>query len=344
LSPELIAALRDETPSAPENLRDRVALIAATPAAPSRTFTFRRALLWAVPATALGALTLAVVVGVITSSTPPSAPTAQPANEQPAAQNRGRPRAALNRVRPRAALNRVRPRAAQNGLRQFPPPLPAQEYRAIITAAPNGGPAPSRRRAQQVQASLRLLVDDPDDLSAATQRALRTTRRLGGYLVAVDYGTPEATEGSANVRVRVPVSRVQAAIVDFSNLGRILGQQTRITDLQQRLDALTRQLRRAKGDKVRTAILRRERIALNRRAAYATVDLALTTHEPEQKVVPPSRLERAVDDATGVLTAELAIAAYILIVASPFLVLLAAAFAGSRAYRRYADQRLLERT
>jgi len=335
LSPELIAALRDETPSAPENLRDRVALIAATPAAPSRTFTFRRALLWAVPATALGALTLAVVVGVITSSTPPSAPTAQPANEQPAAQNRGRPR---------AALNRVRPRAAQNGLRQFPPPLPAQEYRAIITAAPNGGPAPSRRRAQQVQASLRLLVDDPDDLSAATQRALRTTRRLGGYLVAVDYGTPEATEGSANVRVRVPVSRVQAAIVDFSNLGRILGQQTRITDLQQRLDALTRQLRRAKGDKVRTAILRRERIALNRRAAYATVDLALTTHEPEQKVVPPSRLERAVDDATGVLTAELAIAAYILIVASPFLVLLAAAFAGSRAYRRYADQRLLERT
>ena len=335
MSPELIAALRDETPSAPENLRDRVALIAATPAAPSRTFTFRRALLWAVPATALGALTLAVVVGVITSSTPPSAPTAQPANEQPAAQNRGRPR---------AALNRVRPRAAQNGLRQFPPPLPAQEYRAIITAAPNGGPAPSRRRAQQVQASLRLLVDDPDDLSAATQRALRTTRRLGGYLVAVDYGTPEATEGSANVRVRVPVSRVQAAIVDFSNLGRILGQQTRITDLQQRLDALTRQLRRAKGDKVRTAILRRERIALNRRAAYATVDLALTTHEPEQKVVPPSRLERAVDDATGVLTAELAIAAYILIVASPFLVLLAATFAGSRAYRRYADQRLLERT
>jgi len=50
-----------------------------------------------------------------------------------------------------------------------------------------------------------------------------------------------------------------------------------------------------------------------------------------------------VDDAAGVLVAELAIGAYILIVATPFLVLLAAAFAGSRAYRRYADQRLLER-
>jgi hypothetical protein len=44
-----------------------------------------------------------------------------------------------------------------------------------------------------------------------------------------------------------------------------------------------------------------------------------------------------------VLTAELAIGAYALIVASPLLILLAAAFVGSRAYRRYADQRLLER-
>jgi hypothetical protein len=32
-----------------------------------------------------------------------------------------------------------------------------------------------------------------------------------------------------------------------------------------------------------------------------------------------------------------------LIVASPFLLLLTAAFAGQRAYRRYTDQRLLER-
>jgi len=212
-----------------------------------------------------------------------------------------------------------------------------------MRASRAGVPAPSTQRAQEVQANVRVLVDDPDELSTATQRALRTTRRLGGYLVAVDYGTPEATEGSATMRVRVPVSRVQAAVVSFSNLGRILAQQTQISDLQQRLDELTRQIRRTKGDKARIAALRRERTQINRRAAYATVDLALTTHEPEKKVVPPSRLDRAVDDATGVLTAELAIGAYILIVASPFLVLLAAALAASRAYRRYADQRLLER-
>jgi hypothetical protein len=213
---------------------------------------------------------------------------------------------------------------------------PATESRAAV-------PAPSQRRAQDVQADLSILVDDPNDLSAATQRALRTTRRLGGYLVTVNYGTPEPTEGTASLRVRIPVTRVQAAIVQFSGLGRILAQQTQITDLQQQLDELTRQIRQAKGNKARIAALRRERTQLNRRAAYATVDLALTTHEPEKKAAVPSRFDRAIDDAAGVLTAELAIAAYILIVASPFLLLLGAAFAGSRAYRRHADQRLLER-
>jgi hypothetical protein len=314
LSPDLATALREETPAAPSQLRERLGYITATTPPPRRTPSLRRVLLWAAPVALTTSCLAALAVGLNSAldSKPASrdAASATSTVEQEATQGA---RALDRRFAPRAALK-----------------------------AP-GTPAPTRGRAQQVQATLRVLVDDPDDLSAATQRALRTTRRLGGYLVTVDYGTPEPSEGTASLRIRVPVSRVQAAIVNFSNLGRILGQQTQITDLQQRLDELTRQLRRARGDKARTAILRRERIAINRRAAYATVDLALTTHEPEQKVVPPSRLDRAVDDATGVLTAELSIAAYILIVAAPFLVLLAAAFAGSRAYRRYADQRLLER-
>ena len=176
----------------------------------------------------------------------------------------------------------------------------------------------------------------------ADQRALRTTRRLGGYVVTVNYGTPEPTEGTATLRVRIPVSRVQSAIVQFSGLGRILG----AADSDHRSPAAARRAHPTdppdEGQGARQA-LRRQRIQLNRRAAYATVDLALTTHEPEPKAATPSRFDRAVDDAAGVLTTELAIAAYVLIVASPFLLLLAAAFAGSRAYRRYADQRLLER-
>jgi hypothetical protein len=311
LSPELAAALREETPTAPVELRERVALIAAAAAPPPRrrTFPVRRALLLAAPAAAVGSLAVAVIVGVVSSSTTP-APTAEAPAE--------------------IELQPLTPEASERaGTRR--------------DLAPRLTPAPSTKRAQDYQATLRILVDDPSDLSTATQRALRTTRQLGGYVVTVDYGTPEPSEGTANLRVRIPVSRVQTAIVQFSGLGQILAQQTQVTDLQQRLDELTRQIRRAKENKARIAALRRERTELNRRAAFATLAVDLTTHEPEKKAASPGRLERAVDDATGVLTAELAIGAYALIVASPFLLLLAAAFAGQRAYRRYADQRLLER-
>jgi hypothetical protein len=313
LSPDLLTALREETPNAPSELRDRVALIAAGPPPPRRTFTLRRTLLWSAPAAAVASLAAAVVIGVLTSSSPPPRPAASP--------------------------------PVGNTEQKVPPAAPAPRRRALArpeTFKADLPPNPARGRAQDVQTSLRILVDDPNDLSAATQRALRTTRRLGGYVVTVNYGTPEPTEGTANFRVRIPVSRVQAAVVQFSGLGRILAQQTQITDLQQRLDDITRQIRRTK-DKARIAALRRERTELNRRAAYATVDLALTTHEPEEAAAAPSRFDRAVDDAVGVLTAELAIGAYILIVVSPFLLLLAAGLAGSRAYRRYLDQRLLER-
>jgi hypothetical protein len=310
LSPELAAALREETPTAPVELRERVALIAAAAPPPRRrTFPVRRALLLAAPAAAVGSLAVAVIVGVVSSSTTP-APTAEAPAE--------------------IELQPLTPEAGERaGTRR--------------DLAPRLTPAPSTKRAQDYQATLRILVDDPSDLSTATQRALRTTRQLGGYVVTVDYGTPEPSEGTANLRVRIPVSRVQTAIVQFSGLGQILAQQTQVTDLQQRLDELTRQIRRAKGNKARIAALRRERTELNRRAAFATLAVDLTTHEPEKKAASPGRLERAVDDATGVLTAELAIGAYALIVAGPFLLLLAAAFAGQRAYRRYADQRLLER-
>ena len=318
MSPDLATALRAETPAAPTQLKERVAAIAAATPPPRQTMSVRRALLWGAPAAAAGSLAVAVVVGVITSSTEP-------------------PRVGA----PSAVERRLEPRLSRAGEQQRADEAATPKVASTRTAATALGP--STNRAQNVQASLRLLVDDTDDLSATTQRALRITRRLGGYVVAVDYGTRDPTEGTASVRVRVPVSRVQAAIVAFNGLGRLLAQQTQITDLQQRLDELTRQIRRGKGDKRRINALRRERIQINRRAAYATVGLALTTHEPEKNEAPPGRVHRAVDDATGILTAELAFGAYALILASPFLVLLAAAFVASRAYRRYADQRLLER-
>lgn len=325
---ELVAALRAETPGTPADLRKRVAGITATPAAPRR-FTPRRVLAFAAPAAVGISLVAALAVGLSSAiDGPPQI-------------------GAGSSAAPAPAVESARTGQAED-TQGTPATTPAGE--AYLAPVPGSG-----GRAQDYRASLRLLVGGPGELSQATQEALRTTRRLGGYVVAVEYATPEPGEGTANAELRIPRTRVQAAIVEFSGLGRILAQDTRIADLQAGLDELTRQIRQlerraaqargAERDRLRAQIaaLRRQRVDTNRRAAFATVNLALTTHEPATAPAEESRAERALGDALGILVAELVIVAYALIVASPLLLLLAAWFFGNRAYRRHADQRLLER-
>ena len=326
MSPELTAALLSETPAAPPVLRERVAAI-TTLTPPQRRVTARRILAIAVPAAAALSLAAAVAVGLNTAVSPAPSTEAAP---QVASSDEGRETVP---VIGEASAPR----------RSFAP--------ALDSAAP----APTRGRAQDYRASLTLLVDGTDDLSTTTQKALRTARRLGGFVSSVSYSTPEPGEGTAAVGLRIPVSRVQAAVVQFSGLGQILAQDTQIADLQQGLDDLTRRIRALerkaaslRGEErarvlAQIAALRAQRVQINRQAAFATVELNLTTHEPKEPAAAPGRLDRALHDAVGILLAELAIAAYALIVASPLIVLLVAAFFGSRAYRHHADQRLLER-
>ena len=325
MSPDLVTALRAETPAAPHRLRERVAAVTAT-TPPARRFRTRRILSFAVPVAAGLSLAAAVAVGLNTAIEP----------------NRSGDAAETSRAAP--AQDVTSSPAGETADRAKA--LPGQSFTA---------PIPAQRRAQDYRASLTLLVDGTDELSATTQRALRVTRRLGGYVLSVNYSTPEPGDGTAALRLRIPVSRVQAAIVELSAMGRILAQDTQVSDLQQGLDELTRRIRdlerraaRAQGAEraqllAQIEALRNQRVQINRQAAYATVNLDLTTHEPKAPAVTPGRLDRALDDAVGILLAELAIAAYALIVASPFILLGLAAFFGNRAYRRHADQRLLER-
>ena len=326
MSPDLVTALRAETPAAPHRLRERVAAVTAT-TPPSRRFTTRRILSFAVPVAAGLSLAAAVAVGLNTAIEPNRAGVADEAFRAAPAQD----------------------------VTTSPAGETADRAKALPERSPLTAPVPTQRRAQDYRASLTLLVDGTDELSATTQRALRTTRRLGGYVLSVNYSTPEPGDGTAAVRLRIPVSRVQAAIVELSAMGRILAQDTQVSDLQQGLDELTRRIRdlerraaQAQGAErarllAQIEALRNQRVQINRQAAYATVNLDLTTHEPKAPAVTPGRLDRALDDAVGILLAELAIAAYALIVASPFILLGLAAFFGNRAYRRHADPRLLER-
>jgi Domain of unknown function (DUF4349) len=345
MSPDLVTALRAETPAAPHQLRERVAAVTAGPP-PGRRFTTRRILSFAVPVAAGLSLAAALAVGLNTAIEPSRSD--ESAFKAEPTQTLGPVGEATDRADMRAMSPLPSPAQAQaQAQERAPEHAPA--------TAPTRAPAPSAGRAQDYRASLTLLVDGTDELSATTQKALRAARRLGGYVVSVNYSTPEPGEGTAAVRLRIPVSRVQAAVVELSAMGRILAQDTRISDLQQGLDELTRRIRdlerraaRAQGAErakllAQLQALRNQRVQINRQAAYATVNLDLTTHEPKAPAVTPGRLDRALDDAVGILLAELVIAAYALIVASPFILLGLAAFLGNRAYRRHADQRLLER-
>ena len=339
MSPDLVTALRAETPAAPHRLRERVAAVTAT-TPPERRFTTRRILSFAVPVAAGLSLAAALAVGLNTAVEPSRPGESAEAFKAEPTQTLGPVGEATDRAEMRA---------------RSPLPSPAQAQAQAPATAPTRAPAPSAGRAQDYRASLTLLVDGTDELSVTTQKALRSARRLGGYVLSVNYSTPEPGEGTAAVRLRIPVSRVQAAIVQFSGMGRILAQDTQISDLQQGLDELTRRIRdlerraaQAQGAERAQLLaqiepLRNQRAQINRQAAYATVNLDLTTHEPKEAAATPGRLERALDDAVGILLAELVIAAYALIVASPFIALGIAAFFGNRAYRRHADQRLLER-
>lgn len=211
-----------------------------------------------------------------------------------------------------------------NGQRGFAPQLSAK----------------SRLQRQDVSMTLRV-----KDLSGATQRAVRTTRRLGGFVSSADYAT-DANLGNSRLTLRVPVANLQKAIASFTQLGAILSQHISVADLQGGVDRLDKRIARARraGHERTAEQLLRRRAALVREGAYATVILNLTTTKPAAKHVAPSRFDRFWDNTKDILGKELIAVLYALVIAGPFILLAALAILGERARRRRADHRLLEET
>jgi hypothetical protein len=247
-------------------------------------------------------------------------------------------------------------------------PVDSPERRAATEKA---APLPSTTRAQDYSASIKLHVADHDELSEAVQSAIRSTRQLGGYVTYVDYGTSGRKDGEAALAVRVPVGRVQAAVARFSQLGTILEQQTEVVDLQAQIDRITRDIQRrrdriakleaelkdptlsdAERNRLEARIVQakrglanaqRSRAGVLRQSRYAKLDLAFTTDKRKEPAPPPSDLEKTIDDAAGILAAELGVLLYVLIAGAPFIALALLAWLGARAARRASSQRVLER-
>ena len=200
--------------------------------------------------------------------------------------------------------------------------------------------AKSRLQRQDVSMSLRA-----KDLSAATQSAVRTTRRLGGFVAGADYST-DTNAGNSRLTLRIPVPNLQKAIASFTQLGTILSQHISVADLQTGVDRLDKRIATARraGDGRKAARLLRSRAALVREGTYARVSLQLTTAKPAAKHMVPSRFDRFRDNAGDILGRELIAVLYALVIVGPFILIAAIAILGERARRRRADHRLLEET
>jgi hypothetical protein len=246
---------------------------------------------------------------------------------------------------------------------------PATTPQALDQLAIPAVPPPSATRLNRYQAWLRVRVER-DKLGNATTQAMRIARGYGGYVASVDLNTP-GSRGRAFLVLRVPVTKVQDAVLRLGRLGDVTAQRVRIQDLQQQFDAQQRELTR-----LRLSIARLERalknpelpadqrlrlqlqlqdakrsLALKTRAhgrtardgRLATISVGFSA--PVAAAAKPhhqGRLERSVRDAGGFLVAELSWILYALIVAAPIAVLVALALFGARAVRRGSNRRLLE--
>ncbi len=86
-----------------------------------------------------------------------------------------------------------------------------------------------------------------------------------------------------------------------------------------------------------------KRAAVLRQSRFAKLDLAFTTEKSNEPAPPPSELRSTLDDAIGILAAELGVLLFVLIAGAPFIALAILGWLGARALRRGATQRVLER-
>jgi hypothetical protein len=325
--PDLLAELREARPVAPEDLRERVRLIAvATTAPPRRRVTWRRAAAVLVPVAA------AVAVAAVTLL--------------PAGQKTASPKAPV-------ILSGGIDHAAAAGAPERA--LPAKGFGYSATQLP----APSSTRLQRYATSLDLQVASPGAVSAATKRAVAIAAALGGYEQSVVVHTA-AKGGYADLVLRVPAANVRAAVGRLSALGRITAENVAIQDLTVQVNAtdatiarLQRQLAALRTQQQTTQVaqqiaavtahvqrLQRERAATVREAHYATVALGLATPPAPAPVHHrPGPLH-----GLGIAFHWLWIGAvYLLALGAPLVLLGAGIWLLARTIRSRREARLLER-
>ena len=345
MSESLLQEIRAAKPVAPSTLRDRVrALSAEEPAREPFLARFRwRQLVLVAPVTLVLALSAATVIGLtrddvvtggdqIASSAGSDATVTSP-----------------------------------SPTRDFAQPLPNQSSEALGAPQTKAGSIPpASGQLQRYEAELRLRVDDVEALSGATKSAQQIALSHGGSIASLQYEAPSEGIGSAQITLRVPISKVQSAMTQLSALGTIVGQRYGIEDLQVQADTLEKQIEATQrqiaailGQLESTTLSDANRAVLKSRLANsraklkglreglagtraeaktATVYLSLTTEKIEPGAVGGGPLDNVKDvlawEAIGLL--------YFVVVAGPFILVGFLVWLALRLRRRQVNTRLLE--
>jgi hypothetical protein len=340
--------IRAARPAAPAELRERVRLVVAQEAAqeprrkPSlaQRLSPRRFLLVAAPAALAVAVVAAGVIGLTRPGSVDDLSVSGGTAEPGAVQSDGDSAESL------------------------------ESGRAFTTPADGGADAiaPDPGRLQRIDAELSLRVEDVEELSRATQEAMRIARSLGGHVGSVSYDASPGGAGSAQLALRVPAARVQSAVVQLSALGTILGQRFGIQDLQETVDDLARQITEAEQrvaelrrqlagtnltederaalriqlDEARRVVaeLRRQRTGTQAEGRFATIQLGLTTEDV--LAAPGAEEDGALDRVVDILRWEGLAVLFALVVVGPFVVLGVLVWLTLRLRRRRSETRLLE--
>jgi Domain of unknown function (DUF4349) len=268
------------------------------------------------------------------------------------------------------------------GAAELPPTVaePATpDFRPKVTrAALDSGedfeaPAPlvPRGRATDVNLWMEVRLPGADELSAAAAEAMGITRELGGWVAASDIDT-EGNEGRAELALRVPVGRVEDAVVQLGGLGTVTGERVATGDLQTgidrrvgRIEQLERSIRalqlrlesgtltaeeelraRLQIDRHQNAIDDLEAANLSARREAATSELSLVLHTREAAAAQSEDeggAAGAARDALDFLVAAGTIALFLVIVLSPVVLLLVLLWLAFRARSRRVESRLLDR-
>ena len=345
---DLTAQIRAAKPNAPASLRDRVQAIAMADPAPAFRARLR------VPGLRLPRLRIVLPVTAATAVAAAAIAFIHPRDRQ-----HQTVLSAVNQTTPELSAQKAAGAAT-------PSATDATRSAPLFKAA---APVPTPGRATHYEAQLTISVKNGNALSDATTRAQSIVRDLGGYVVSVSFASAEA--GSSSLTLRAPTAQVQDALTRLAALGRVVGQQAQIEDLQATLDQLDRRItvlrariahitalltdttltsvRRAELEAQRTELqdalrgTHQSRAGTANDARYATIQLQLQT-AAKAAAPPPSDVDRILRQAGRILALEAVAVLYALVIIGPFAIVAAALAFASRARRRGEETRLLARS